>query len=85
MFTLASFNGEKKTHVSIYKHLFECEIVIAGKDDHCVVHGVLLLLLDRVGRFDCDDLYLKEKRKTGLYLQIKAPHKLCLPSRASFH
>lgn len=45
--------------MSIYKHLFEGEIVIAGKDDHCVVHGVLLLLLDRVRRFDCDDLYLK--------------------------
>lgn len=74
----------KKPHVSIYKHLFEGEIVIAGKYDHCVVHGVLLLLLDRVRRFDCDDLYLKEKRKRALYLHIKGPHKLRLLPVHSF-
>lgn len=45
------------------KHLFEREVVVAGKDDHCVVHGVLLLLLEGVRRFYCDDLCVRNRKK----------------------
>ncbi len=48
------------------KHLFQREAVIAGKYDHCVVHGILLLLLDLVWCFYCSNLIIREKKYTKL-------------------